>query len=422
MNNHHERFDVYWANTFFSTADRSFNNACVEQLRAAGYVVFSPQETDTNAQRAPEASEIFRTDTVALLHSRCVIACIDQESIDGGVACEVGLAYAYGLPVFGLCTDIRQRRQGRFQLYRNPYVVGIIEEDGRIFASFAELVSGLSRRLGNAGDNLLQRRSDVIKHFSAVAGGYDDFVEQLESWHERPPDWGELARRQISQSASRLVLDYGCGTGRIGECVMGHSSAVEYFGYDASPEMLQIARRRLAGRAHYLTSQRSDVADWAHAHPFDLVLSFFVLHDIPDLDGELRAIAGALREGGLLLVADLGAGDLPLLAEALRRGLGRPAVTPERRLTLGKLSEQAAAAGLQLVRCEVFAPAVQFPTASDVQRYLGFFGVYCGDDMPLALNPEAVDTTERRVQALLGSWTFPLRDRREFLVATFTKT
>jgi nucleoside 2-deoxyribosyltransferase len=126
---------IYWANALFTEADRKFNAYYVERLREVGYDVFLPQEAAVNEEILPTAEDVFRVDTTAVINSCLLVACLDQETIDSGVACEIGLAYAFGIPIIGLYTDIRQYRQGPGKMYKNLYVIGAIESIGEIVRS-----------------------------------------------------------------------------------------------------------------------------------------------------------------------------------------------------------------------------------------------------------------------------------------------
>lgn len=137
---------VYWANSIFSAADRAFNEGCVCRLREDGHEVECPEESEFNAVTAnPSAREIFLGDTASIQGCEVLVACIDQESIDSGVACEVGLAWALGKRILGLYTDFRQHRVGQFRMYKNPYVVGCIEDRGKIVSSVDGLLQELRR-------------------------------------------------------------------------------------------------------------------------------------------------------------------------------------------------------------------------------------------------------------------------------------
>ena len=137
---------VYWASSIFGAADREFNENCVRRLRENGHKVVSPQENAFNAPVAdPSAREIFLGDTTGIQESEVLVACIDQEPIDSGVACEIGIAWALGKRIYGLYTDFRQHRVGQFRMYKNPYVVGCIEDHGIIVSTIEDLMKELRR-------------------------------------------------------------------------------------------------------------------------------------------------------------------------------------------------------------------------------------------------------------------------------------
>ena len=133
--------EVYWANSIFSQADREFNASGVSILRAHGITVRSPQELPFNtAGHTATASSIFHTDTKMVQACDVLVACIDQEAIDCGVACEIGIAWALGKKIVGLYTDFRQHRIGEFRMYKNPYVIGCILDRGCIAKSVDEVI------------------------------------------------------------------------------------------------------------------------------------------------------------------------------------------------------------------------------------------------------------------------------------------
>lgn len=102
----------------------------------------------------------------------------------------------------------------------------------------------------------------------------------------------------------RRVVDAGCGTGRHTEALV--AARFEVTGVDASPDMIDIARKRVP-------DARLEVADILHWRPgetFDGALCRGVLNDCDrDLDRQaaLDSLAALLRPGGLLV---LGVRDL----------------------------------------------------------------------------------------------------------------
>ena len=135
---------IYWANALFSEADRKFNESSVERVREAGYSVFLPQEAFSD-DADPTNEEIFRIDTEELQSCDAIVACLDQFPIDSGVACEIGVAYGSNIPVIGLYTDIRSKREGAGRMYKNQYVLGAIEARGEVVYSIEQLLETLPK-------------------------------------------------------------------------------------------------------------------------------------------------------------------------------------------------------------------------------------------------------------------------------------
>ena len=127
-----------------------------------------------------------------------------------------------------------------------------------------------------------------------------------------------LRRVQGLLSAGDRVLELGCGTGSTALRLAPHTR--RYLATDVSPEMIAIAREKLA---HQPTPQlRFAVAD-AEAHglgdaTFDAVLAFNLLHLTTDLDRALGTVVQALRPGGLFISKTPCIGEMnPLIGQVV---------------------------------------------------------------------------------------------------------
>jgi nucleoside 2-deoxyribosyltransferase len=124
---------IYWASPFFDQAWLAYNDHCAELVRAHGYEIYLPQEQGFNDRRRdPTAEVIFDRDHAAVRACDALVAVIDGEVIDSGVAAEIGLAYAYGIPIVGMHTDGRRDRRGEGRIYKNLFVVGLIRRGGTV--------------------------------------------------------------------------------------------------------------------------------------------------------------------------------------------------------------------------------------------------------------------------------------------------
>lgn len=139
-------YDVYWAAPMFSAADREYNEKYVRKLRDAGISVYNPMKDAVYIGTNPSDEEIFRKDIAAVKDCRVFVANIDQESIDSGVASQIGIANLLGKPIVGVFTDSRRDRP-RNSIYKNPHVMGAIKSAGEIISSLDDLEAAVRRAL-----------------------------------------------------------------------------------------------------------------------------------------------------------------------------------------------------------------------------------------------------------------------------------
>ncbi|KJS60861.1 class I SAM-dependent methyltransferase [Streptomyces rubellomurinus] len=130
------------------------------------------------------------------------------------------------------------------------------------------------------------------------------------------PDGGSETGRG---SGVRRVLDVGSGPGVIAGMLAEAFPAAEVVAVDRSAALLERARARSGGR---LGVQQADLpAEFGKLGEADLVWSGNAIHHLGDQQAALASLAGVLRPGGLLAVAESG---LPPRYLPRDFGLGRP--------------------------------------------------------------------------------------------------
>ena len=155
---------IYFAAPMFAKSDLLYNEQIVKEVRAISskLSIYLPQENEAINDKTAYADSrmIALADTEKVLESDLMIALLDGLTIDAGVASEIGVAYAKGIPVIGLYTDTRQQggahpkkiavlqetAENQFH-YLNLYTVGLIKLNGKVVSSETELLSEVKRFL-----------------------------------------------------------------------------------------------------------------------------------------------------------------------------------------------------------------------------------------------------------------------------------
>ncbi len=131
------------------------------------------------------------------------------------------------------------------------------------------------------------------------------FSHERAAWLDEPEREGWLPTAAIIELLDAPpgagVLDFGTGTGRYALALAQARTDLDVVAYDVQPEMLEIARSRIAGSA----IENFEVADWAAAQqraPYDRILALNVLHEIDN--DTLRRLASLLTKQGSVLILD----------------------------------------------------------------------------------------------------------------------
>jgi nucleoside 2-deoxyribosyltransferase/SAM-dependent methyltransferase len=395
--------DVYIANAMFGDADRAFNATLAAKLRASGLTVFLPQETGENRAKAPSAQEIFVSDTRAIATCRVVLGVLDQETIDCGVASEIGLAFAAGTPVIGLLTDFRQFREGPGRIYKNPYVIGMIERNGRVCHSLDEAVAACKDYLAAAQPAQMDQR--VRKLYAEGRPQFTALLRELETWYEPSFDPAAEVVECLAGMEVRKVLDIGCGDGRLGDAIAHRWPGAAYVGVDPAWHGVST----LVTHADLASVSEQD---------FDVAVMAFVLHDVWDRDSLFERLLPKMRHGGRIVILDLSQDDLPRLVGALRDALwlGPPGRDP--RLRPAQISALALRHRLSIATCRVIHRRFSFPDRQRFIAYAGTFGLARGLDLPLLPFPGWSGSLSP--DDLADAITFPHSDDRWFLKCLLT--
>jgi trans-aconitate 2-methyltransferase len=128
--------------------------------------------------------------------------------------------------------------------------------------------------------------------------------------------WGIEVLDRLPLTGNERVLDAGCGSGRVTEALAERLPNGRVVALDASPAMLEEARRRLARFGDRVDFVRADLGRALPIEePVDAILSTATFHWVPDHDALFRNLAAVIRPGGRLVAQCGGTGNI----EGLRR-------------------------------------------------------------------------------------------------------
>jgi SAM-dependent methyltransferase len=133
--------------------------------------------------------------------------------------------------------------------------------------------------------------------FSRSADLYDALYATLKDYEAEVAQLRELIAERVPRA--RRLLDVACGTGKHLELLREH---FEVAGLDLDPELLAIARERVAG----VELHEGDMAAFDLGRRFDVVACLFssigYVRDEERLHAAIAAMAAHLEPGGLLVV------------------------------------------------------------------------------------------------------------------------
>ncbi len=136
--------------------------------------------------------------------------------------------------------------------------------------------------------------------------------------------WGAAVLDRLTLAGDETVLDAGCGSGRVTELLADRLPRGRVIALDASPSMIDEARRRLArfgDRIEYRVADLARPIALPSGRPVDAILSTATFHWIPDHRALFDNLAAVIRPGGRIAAQCGGAGNVASIMAVLA-GIG----------------------------------------------------------------------------------------------------
>ena len=206
----------------------------------------------------------------------------------------------------------------------------------------------------------------------------EKFWDRAADSYDREEDKDEQTHNKILENTrqhlkiSDIVLDYGCGTGRISNEIADNVKLIHAI--DISSKMIEIAEKKAGER-------KIENIDYAHSTifderyergSFDVILAFYILHLLEEPHKVMQRMNELLKPGGLIISATPCMGEKTLLSIPLSL-LSRIGLVPKIRLfKLPELEEAIADGDFEIVEAECLHQSTRqyFIAAKKVERYL----------------------------------------------------
>jgi trans-aconitate 2-methyltransferase len=148
------------------------------------------------------------------------------------------------------------------------------------------------------------------------------------AYHRASDVQEERARRLLELLPLRgdeVVLDAGCGSGRVTEMLVERLPQGRVIGVDSSEEMVEHARSLLG---EWATVMQADLTELELDSPVDAVFSNFVFHWIRDQERLFARLHDVLRPGGILVASSGAPGNLGRFFETVATVAAEPPFEP----------------------------------------------------------------------------------------------
>jgi trans-aconitate 2-methyltransferase len=132
--------------------------------------------------------------------------------------------------------------------------------------------------------------------------------------------FGREVLDRLELEGDELVLDAGCGSGRITQALIERVPRGHVIGFDQSSSMIEAARERLGAEADLRVG---DLLALELERPVDAIFSTATFHWIPDHERLFARLHAALRPGGRLLAQCGGEGNIDILRAHARAVMAR---------------------------------------------------------------------------------------------------
>ncbi len=233
-------------------------------------------------------------------------------------------------------------------------------------------------------------------------------IDLYDSRHSFVWRYGRELLELLAPQQGERILDLGCGTGHLTHEIA--QSGAEVVGIDASPEMVEQARRNYPD----LRFEVADARDFAVDKHFDAVFSNAVLHWVKPPEPVVGCVSRALKPGGRFVAEFGGKGNIRAVVDGIYRVLAAFGVgdadkfNPWYYPSVGEYASLLEAHGFEVAYAALFDRPTPLEAGDDAMRaWLEQFAGAFIDALPFDQRPAFLDRVVDEVWPTLyrdGVW------------------
>lgn len=152
-------------------------------------------------------------------------------------------------------------------------------------------------------------KDEIIKMWNEGSDGYNKYAKKSLSIRSETISWQQLFSEKIGKE-NQKILDVGTGPGIIAIQLaeLGH----DVTGVDLSEEMLKNAEKNSRNAGLKIEFKKGDAEELPFEdNTFDIVVSRFVLWNLPNPEKALREWSRVLKKGGKIIYVDIDDNEHP---------------------------------------------------------------------------------------------------------------
>jgi trans-aconitate methyltransferase len=233
-------------------------------------------------------------------------------------------------------------------------------------------------------------------------------IELYNNKHGFIYEYGKDLIKQLNPQEDELILDLGCGTGRLANEISKSGATV--IGIDASEKMINAAREKFSEIDFFV----KDTANFQFKEPFDAIFSNAALHWVLESEKAIICMHNNLKKRGRLVLEFGGKGNVKIIINAVDKVLlesGYPERAKIKKWYFPSISEYTTLLernGFEVELAELYEKPTELTDSENgIKEWLMMFGAILFKDLSTEVRNQIIEKVQNEVKDrcfINGKW------------------